>query len=412
MAEASKRQSVFVTGGAEGVGLAAVKALLRRGHQVMATACDADGALAIRQAGALPVYPDLARASELLSVMNMARVDAVVHCGPQYYGGPPQTSLEGSQDAQQLVAVTEALVQAAVERGVKRMISLSFGYLYEAGHGAAKEGDHDVHDSEYAPMLAAEAAVWNSGLSGAIIRSGYVYGGNSPATRVLADMIKASRRLPAGGKPASWIHEDDLASAMVALLEAEADDGMETVNAADGAPRSPDEFAAAACAALGLNAPAFASAGPLAGLRQKTLSDRLLGRDIVISSEALKARAGWQPKHSDIESGLAATALVWRMKDAVDADDFYNDYEDEAAQAIASFAYEVAAPEVEAAVEAPAQAQAPAPSAPEPQAQAQAASPPPSAGPTPWNEDDAKREERRRRALERKAKRAAKQAGG
>ena len=50
-----------------------------------------------------------------------------------------------------------------------------------------------------------------------------------------------------------------------------------------------------------------------------------------------------------------------------------------------------------------------------PEAEAAASQPEPSsaaAGPTPWNEDEAKREERRRKALERKARRAAKQGGG
>ena len=40
-----------------------------------------------------------------------------------------------------------------------------------------------------------------------------------------------------------------------------------------------------------------------------------------------------------------------------------------------------------------------------------ASSPAPAEGATPWSEDDAKREERRRKALERKAKRAAKSGG-
>ena len=83
-------------------------------------------------------------------------------------------------------------------------------------------------------------------------------------------------------------------------------------------------------------------------------------------------------------------------------------YEDKAAVAIDArkAGIVVEAPVVE--VKAPASVEAveakPAP--------VKAAAPPPSDGPTPWNEDDAKREERRRKALERKAKRAAKRAGG
>lgn len=409
MAEAKQSLNVFVTGGAEDVGLATVRALMRRGHKVVATACDAEGALAVRLAGALPVYPDLSRASELLSNLQLAKADAVVHAGPQYYGGLPQASSDYAACADQLLSFTAAVVQAAKAHGVHRVVSLSFGYLYEAARGAAKEGDRDARDSDYAPMLAAESILRDSGLNGFIVRSAYIYGGNSAATAALAKSIKKSRRLPAGPKPASWIHEDDLAAAIVSLLEAEGDvNGVETINAADDEPRSPDEFVGATCDALGLSAPGFAGDGLLTALRQKTFRDKLLEREIVLNSDALRHRFGWHPRHSGLESGLEATALTWRMKEAVDADDFYK-YEDKAAKAIASFAYDTALLAPVAVEEKPAEkAEAPVEKA----APVEASAPPPSDGPTPWNEDDAKREERKRKALERKAKRAARQSGG
>ena len=411
MAEANTPLNVFVTGGAEDVGLATVRALLKHGHRVVASVCGAEGALAVRQAGALPVYPDHSRASEVLSVLKLAEADVVVHAFPQFCVGAPQADVDYGVRGQQLGPITEGVVQAAMSHGVKRIVSLSFGYLYEAGQGAANEGDHDVHDSVYAPMQAAEAMLKDSGLSGYIVRSGYIYGGNNPTTNMLADAIKASKRLPAGTQAASWIHEDDLADAIAMLVEAdETPDGIETINAADDNPRSPNDFAEATASALGLGALSFAGAGPFAMLRQQTFRDRLLAREVTIDSGALKERFGWQPRHSSIESGLEACALVWRMRDAVNADDFYNAYVDEAAEAIESFAYDVALPEpVAETPEATAEPAAAAePAAPAPKA----AAPPPSDGPTPWNEDEAKREERRRKALERKARRAAKQAGG
>ena len=410
MAEATNKLNVLVTGGAEGVGLATVRALLQRGHRVVATACDAEGALALRQVGALPVYPDLSRASEVLSALQLAKADAVVHAGPQICGGVPHASAEFAAYTDQLVSFTAAVVEAAQAHAVKRIVSLSFAYLYEAEHGAAREGDHDVHDGDYAPMLSAESIVRDSGLNGCIIRSGYIYGGHSPDTAALADSIKDSQRLPSGAQPASWIHEADLANAMVTLLEAEADkSGVKIINAADDKPCSPDEFVTATCAALGLNTAAFAAKGFLSTLRPMTLGDKLLAREIVIDSGRLKEQFGWQPKHGSIESGLEATALVWRMKDALNADDFYNSYEDVAAQAIEAIVYDLALPEPVAEREAPAVTETAAAPTPAP---VKAAAPPPSAGPTPWNEDEAKREARRLEALERKAKRAAKSAGG
>ncbi len=409
MAEATQAMNILVTGGAEGAGLATTRALLQRGHKVAATACDAEGALAVRMAGALPVFPDLARASEILSVLRMTQAEALVHAGPQYYGGAPHASAEYADSTDQLVEYSAAVTEAAAQHGIKRFVSLSFGYLYEASHGAAKEGDHDAHDSDFAPMLAAEALARESGLNGYIIRSGYIYGGNSADTAALAEAIKGSRRISAGGQPASWIHEDDLASAIATLLEADAEpDGIEMINAAANSEATPDEFCAALSNALGLSEPRFASGGFLAMLREQSLRDKLMAREILIDSSQIRDRFGWQPRHESLESGMEATALVWRMKDAVPAEAFYR-YEDAARAAILSLAYDVALPEPAAAQAEPAAAETAA--APEP-TPAKAAPPPPSDGPTPWNEDEAKREERRQRALERKAKRAAKSAGG
>jgi len=408
MSDSKKSMSVFVTGGAEDVGLATVRALLKRGHKVVASACTSEGALALRQAGALPVYPDLGRASDVFSALQMAQADAIIHAIPQFCGGLPNSGAAFAGRGAQLLQFTRAVAEAARQHGVRRILSLSFGYLYDAGQGAAIEGDHDARDSEFAPMLAAEAALKDSGLKGYIVRSGYVYGGNNPSTVSLADAIMASQRLPAGALPASWIHEDDLAAALVALLEADDQpEGVSVINAADDSVCSPDDCAGAVSAALGLGAPRFAAAGLFDMLRQKTLGDKLLGREAVISSQKLRDEFGWQPRHSGIEPGMEASALVWRMRDAVNAEDFYNVYEDKAAQAIEDFAYDVALPEpVAAAAAEPAVAEAAAAPAP-----VKAAAPPPSDGPTPWNEDEAKREERRRKALERKAKRAARGGG-
>ena len=409
MAEAKQPLNVFVTGGAESIGLATVRALLQAGHKVVAAAPDAESALTVRMAGALPVYPDLGRASEMLSALQWAKADILVHAAPQNFGGLPHGSADYADCVDQLVANTAAVIKAAGQHGVKRVVSLSFAYLYESSQDASREGAHNIHDRAYAPMLAAEAALLESGLPGAVIRAGYIYGGNSLATAELAEAIKRSRPLPSGEQPASWIHEDDLAAAIVALIESEnAFDGL-VVNVADDTPMTPNEFAIALSGALGLNAPGFASNGWLSILRGETMRDKLLKRAVVIDSRMIREKLGWAPRFPSAAEGMEAAALVWRMKDAVNADDYYNDYQDEAAEAIAGFAYDVAllAPVMDAEEAAPAAeavAEAPVP--------AEAAAPPPSDGPTPWNEDEAKREERRRKALERKAKRAAKSAGG
>ena len=61
---------------------------------------------------------------------------------------------------------------------------------------------------------------------------------------------------------------------------------------------SPDAFAGAVSAALGLGAPRFTAAGLFDMFRQQTFRDKLLGREAVISSRKLRDEFGWQPRHS------------------------------------------------------------------------------------------------------------------
>ena len=404
MAELKTTFNIFVTGGSESAGLAAVKALLGRGHQVTAATGDAEGALAIRQVGALPVYPDLTREGEALSSLRMTNAEVLVHAAPQIFGSPPQADFA---DAACLVKSSQTVLRAAKAHGLRQVIVISFAYLYQANHGeAATEGSPDVHDSDYEPMLAAEAAWLKSGLNARVIRAGYIYGGRSMATGALAQRIKQSRPLQNGPHPASWIHEDDLAAAIVALIEADDDQaGAEIINVAADKPQSPNDFANGLSHALGLDTPSLAKPGLMVRLRGESRRGKLLKREIVIDSSKIKGKYGWQARYADVTQGLEATTLVWRMKEASNPADFYNVYEDKAAAAIAAFKHERALP-------APMTEEKPPAKVVEKAAPAKTSAPPSSDGPTPWNEDEAKREERRRRALERKAKRAAKHAAG
>ena len=388
MADTTKSISVLITGGDRSAGLAAAKALVAAGHRVTAIAGDSAGALAIRRVGALPVFTDLSRSGEVRSALQMAKADALLHAAPQVILGLPQADINYQALGERVASQTQAVMRAAADVGVQRVISLS---------GAQPS----------AALQAAEAAAQASGTSAYILRAGYVYGGNSCATSALASEIRRSGRPLSGDLPASWIHEDDLASAMLALLMGDgAVDGLEILSAAADSRESPNEFAMALASALGLNAPRFASPGIFAALRQKTARDDMLARETLVDSRELRERFGWKPRHASIESGLEATALTWRLRDAVDADAFYG-YEDAAAEAIAAIVYDVALPEPVVEEAAAPAAQPAAEAAPAP---VKAAAPPPSDGPTPWSEDEAKREERRRKALERRAKRAAKSA--
>jgi len=402
MADEKKTFNIFVTGGSESVGLATVKALLANGHTVVATATDADGALAIRRAGALPVYPNLTREGEILSALRMADVDIVVHCAPQGFGGIPQSDFDYAGHTEWLVETTNTVVAAAGKNEVEKIVSVSFGYLQ----------DVEMRDSDYAPMLKAESAVLDGGIDGYVVRAGYIYGGDNYGTKMVGDELKNTRAIHKGTHNASWIHEEDLANAIVALVEAESDGDTlaEIVNVADDTPQSPNDFATALGAVLGFQTVNFASPGFMTMLRGETMRDKLLKREVVLDTSVIKDKYGWSAKHPTTETGFDVTTLAWRMEEATDHNAFHTEYEDKATEAIEALKSgapaEALPEEVEEAKPEPKQEEA------KPAQAAKPAAPPPSDGPAPWNEDEAKREERRRRALERKKKRAERAAGG
>lgn len=407
MADEKKTFNIFVTGGSESVGLAVTKALLRKGHHVVATASDADGALALRQAGALPVYPDLTREGEVLSALQMANADIVVHAAPQLLGGVPQADFDYQSHQDWLVESTNAVVQAAGKNEVDKIISISFGYLCDGHHGEASTEDaHTVHDKAYTAMLQAEAAVLDGGVDGYVVRAGYIYGSNSRGTSMLTDTIKASQSVYGGTQPASWVHEDDLAGAIVALVESESDgDSLaEIINVADDQPQSANDFANALGEALGFGGISFMSPSIMTIIRGATLRDKLMVREINLDTTKIKEKYGWQPQHPTVASGVEATSLVWRMNDATTPADYYDVYEDKAADSIkALLSGQALKLPVEVKKEEPVKEKP----VVEKKAPVKAAA---LDGPTPSSESDEKMEARRLKALERKRLRAEKRA--
>jgi nucleoside-diphosphate-sugar epimerase len=410
MADDKRNLKVLVTGGSEGVGLAVTKALLHKGHTVVATATDADGALAIRRAGALPVYPDLTRAGEVLSALRMADADIVVHAAPQIFGGVPQSDFDYESHLGWLVDSANAVVEAAGKNEVDKIISISFGYLYDGHHGdASTEDTHLVHDNAYDAMLQAESAVLDGGVDGYVVRAGYIYGSNSGGTSNLIDTLKESQAVFDGTKPASWVYESDLADAIVALAEAESDgDSLaEIVNVAGDEAETPNHFAIALGEVFGYSGIKFATPNFMSVFKDKTFRDNLIAREVVLDTTKIKEKYGWTPKNATIASGLDATALVLRMSDASTTADYYDDYEDKAGEALLALksgqALQLSA---EVKEEEPVKEKAVA----EKKAPAKAAAPV-LAGPTPSSEGEAKMEARRLKALERKRKRAEKKGG-
>ena len=107
--------AIFVTNGTNAVGMALVQQLVAAGYKVTAgTDLGSDGAFALRDAGAVPVYPDMTRASNLFSLMLMAKAEIVVNTVVEAVNGLPQ-KLGNWRDSLDLVeAGTQAVVAVVI----------------------------------------------------------------------------------------------------------------------------------------------------------------------------------------------------------------------------------------------------------------------------------------------------------
>jgi putative NADH-flavin reductase len=179
---------VLVIGASRGIGLATVKALLARGHEVRALARSA-GAIGIDDPRLEKIDGDARDRAVVVRALD--RVDAVVQSLGVDFG--PQTVLKGTTLFSQ---ASRALVDAMHAVGVKRLLAVTgFGAGDSRGHGGL------LYDVLFFPLVlkrvyddkdVEEQIVKASGLDWTIVRPGVLTSG--PATghyQVLTD-------------PASW----------------------------------------------------------------------------------------------------------------------------------------------------------------------------------------------------------------
>ena len=263
---------VLVAGGTGFLGRAFVRGLHRRGAQVAVLTRNPAGAGRL----GLPaeyVQGDVRRPGALASAMR--GVDAAI-LSVQFPGYPVEAPARGRTFMEVDARGTAALVEAAAEAGVRKLVYLS-------GVGA----DPGSARTWYRAKGLAEASVRDSGLDHVIVRPSWVYG---PEDRSLNRFIALIRGIPLvfpqlgdGSGRISPIHVDDLADLVCEATLGSAGDGL-TLEAGGPQVLSLDDVVRAAMAALGrrraiLHIPA--GLAKLAAACAELLPGQVLSRDAV-----------------------------------------------------------------------------------------------------------------------------------
>jgi len=313
--------SVFVTGSSTGAGLAVIRKLVAKGYRVTgATTEGTIGANKIRQAGGIPVYPDLLRESSIRSVLLMASVDIIVHMEAQGLNGIPQHKIDWQEDIKMLRDSGDALVAAGGKTEVKRIIYPSFAFLYgdTGGEWVDEEAHLDNGNEFFDAAIEAEEAVLDGGIPGYVLRTGFVYGGDVQAMRALHDDLIAGKAVLNGTGYASWIHIEDLADAVVALVERDENDEAiaNVLNIVDDSPATPNEFIDKFAASLGLGAANKTSGGPFVDVFGDPTQLALLSQSAKVKNDKAKEQLGWQPRYTDQAAGIDQALMIWRAEEA------------------------------------------------------------------------------------------------
>jgi nucleoside-diphosphate-sugar epimerase len=298
---------VFVAGASGAIGSRLVPQLIDRGHEVIGTFKSPRSAERVQALGAEPARLDLLDRPAVRRAVLEAEPDAIVHQVTAL------ADLTFSRNFDRTFARTnrlrtegtDALLAAAREAGVDRIVAQSFASFRTAREGGPVKTEDDPLDpapaatmrESMAAMRHLEEAVTNAG--GIALRYGIFYGADNDG---LIEPVR-KRQYPIigdGGGVASWIHLDDAAAATVLALE---HDGPGLFNVVDDEPAPVREWLPVLADALGAAPPR----------RFPRWLARLIAGEaaVVMGTEArgaangrAKRELGWEPRYASWREGF------------------------------------------------------------------------------------------------------------
>ena len=250
---------VFVAGATGAIGARLVPQLVERGHDVIGTTRSPERADRLRALGAEPVVLDILDRDAVRTAIGAARPDAIVHQATALTGLSDFKHFDRTFAATNQLRTegTDALVAAAREHGIDRVVAQSYAGWPYARVGGPVKSEEDPLDPEPAPDMRPtltaiehlEASVVDQG--GIALRYGGFYG--SPDDAQLEPVRK--RQFPIvgdGGGIWSFVHLDDAASATVLAVE-RGEPGV--YNVVDDDPAPVRDWLPALAAAIGAKPP-------------------------------------------------------------------------------------------------------------------------------------------------------------
>jgi nucleoside-diphosphate-sugar epimerase len=295
----------FVTGASGFVGGGVVRALVRRGHEVVGLTRSTAGARRVQELGARAVVGDL-RGDAWRE--DARRTEAIIHCAQ----GPYTTRRMTPLLERDMGVVDHGWVRDLLTAGAIRART----FVYASGAWVYGDRGEALTD-ETAPLapfrparykvegerIALDGARALGFSSATAIRLGQVYGpGGTFLDGVLAPMLRGGRGryVGSGRQWVSLVHVDDAGEAFARAAERAS--GFDAVNVADDLPVRVAEYMKFLADLLGVAAPRRVPALAVA-LLVGGIAEPLAGGSRLVSKHAAEA-LGWRPALASYREGF------------------------------------------------------------------------------------------------------------
>ena len=300
---------VFVAGASGAIGARLVPQLVDRGHEVIGSSRSPGNVERVRSLGAKPVVLDLLDSPAVLRAVIEAEPDAIVHEATALADARFSRKFDRTfaQTNRLRTEGTDALLAAAREAGVRRIVVQSFAsYRYAREGGPVKTEDDPLEPAPlpsmregFGAMRYLDETVTEAG--GIALRYGLFYGA---ANDGLVEPVR-KRQLPIvgdGGGISSFIHLDDAAAATVLALD---HDGPGVYNIVDDEPAAVREWLPVLAEVLGAKPPRHFPrwlARLFAGEAAVMMGTESRGA----SNAKAKRELGWEPRYPSWREGFRA----------------------------------------------------------------------------------------------------------